>query len=495
MSKHEDDLPEIEIIDLNEPKPRRSHKRASKRNREYVRVTYLVVFMLLALAVYFCWFLGFQSESFINSSYNRRLVGFSDKVIRGDIITRDGVVLATSELDGNGNEIRSYPQGRKYAHVTGFNTRGMAGLEKAYNFQLLRSHSFIIDRLSKEVAGEKTQGDTVVSTIDSRLQSIAYERLGGYRGAVIAMDPDTGEVLCMVSKPDFDPGSIEANWESLSADESSSVLINRATQGLYPPGSTFKIITALSYLRQGGSGEDMYNCPGYYEHNGNRIRCYHGTAHGDESFRLAFAKSCNSVFAQISLGLSPAIFNDAGDDLLINKGLNTLLGGTTRARFGIDGDEGEAMMMQTGIGQGNTLVTPVHMLMLAGAIENKGVAVKPRLVKEIQNDGGAVISRIKRESYGSVMSRAEADILREYMRTTVEEGTATRLQSDRYTAYGKTGTAEFSSNSDEAHSWFVGFAENEGKKIAISVIMEKAGSGSDYAVPLTREIFDAYFAD
>lgn len=463
------------------------------RNREYVIVTYVILAMLISLCGYFVYFMYAKSETFIDSSYNRRLNNLSAHVIRGDIITDDGVVIATTVNDNNGDLIRYYPQKNLYAHAVGYVTNGMSGMEKDENFELLRSHSFIVDRLKNEIFNEKNKGDTVISTLNSKVQETAYKGLDWYKGAVIAMDPTTGEIICVVSRPDFNPNTIADDWETLSSDTNSSVLLNRATQGLYPPGSTFKIITALEYLREGGSAEDNFNCTGKLSEGDHTIHCYHGTVHGNINFLEAFAKSCNTTFAKIGLNLNKNSYKQLAESLFFNKTLPTNLSNVSKSKFSVDSSTGNALMMQTSFGQGDTLVTPIHMMLIASIIANDGVLMKPHMVKEIINEDEEHVSYRKPETYGTIISSEESQTMKEYMRKVVTDGTGSVMNDAPYTAYGKTGTAEFSSNENEAHSWFVGFAEMNGKQLAIAVIIEGAGSGSKYAAPLAKEVFNAYF--
>ena len=462
-------------------------------DKEFVIVTYVMLLLILAMAAYFVYFLGFKSESFINNSYNPRISSLSASVIRGDIISSDGKLLAETVVEKNDTE-RNYPEKNIYAHAVGYAGKGMGGIEKDYNFNLLRSHGFIIDRLGNEVLNNKNKGDTIVSTLDSKVQSEAYYGMDSYNGAVIAMEPDTGNIIAMVSKPDFDPNEIEINWENLSSESSSAVLLNRTLNGLYPPGSTFKIVTALEYLREGGSGEDEFNCRGVISSDNMKIHCYNNKAHGNISFVQAFSKSCNTVFADIGTQLDKDSFNNLLESLLFNKKLPTDISNTSKSRINITNESNDALMMQIAIGQGDTLVTPIHMAMLASAIENNGALMKPRLVKEIRSFDNSYTDVIEAREYGALISESEADTIKEYMRQVVENGTGKALLDTEYTCYGKTGTAEFSDNKkSKAHSWFVGFAEYNGRQLAIAVIMEEAGAGGEYAAPLAKKVFDAYF--
>ena len=195
------------------------------------------------------------SEDFINSPYNTRQDTFSDRVIRGNIQSSDGEILATTNVYDDGTEVRSYPYANMFAHVVGYDSNGKSGLESEANFQLLSSHEFFLDQMKNEFLGRKNMGDTVVSSLSVNLQSAAYNALGDRRGAVMVMEPSTGRILAMVSKPDFDPNYLADNWDYLVNDETNSSLLNRATNGAYPPGSTFKIVTALDYFRKNGSLE------------------------------------------------------------------------------------------------------------------------------------------------------------------------------------------------------------------------------------------------
>lgn len=513
--RNEEEYDDLDVMDLNGPfhkkgrkkkeeKPKKGAERSTKKNtkkavkktsnREFAVITYSFFAAFICLAAYFCYFLGFQSEDFINSSYNPRVAALSDSVIRGDIVTSDGVVVATSSVDSEGTETRSYPYGSLYAHVVGYNYNGMSGVELDSNFYLLRSHAFILERIKNSLQGNKNQGDTVVTTIDSKLQEAAYDALGDYDGAAIAIDPTTGEILCMVSKPDFDPNTLEANWSSVSEDDE-AVLVNRATQGLYPPGSTFKMLTALEYLQEGGSTDKTFDCEGEYTYNGYTIHCYKGETHGEEDFTEAFSESCNVAFSQIGLSLDLNSYGALANQLLFNQTLPTKLSNVKSSSFTLKEGDSSSLVMQTAIGQGETLVTPIHMAMIASAIANNGLLMEPYDIASIENKDGTTVKTFSSTEYGSILTEDEATELQNLMRSVVTDGTGSKLQSDLYTAYGKTGTAEYSSSEDSAHSWFVGYAENGDKKIAIAVVMEGAGSGSSHAVPAAKSVFDTYFSE
>lgn len=170
--------------------------------------------------------------------------------------------------------------------------------------------------------GTKNTGDTVVSTLNADLQTTAYNSLGDRRGAVVALEPSTGKILALVSKPDFDPNTISENWNTLVNDETNSSLLNRATMGQYPPGSTFKVVTALDYFRTRGSFNGFsFDCQGSITKENHTIQCYNGKVHGTEDFYTAFANSCNCAFAEIGTELGGASLLKTSEDLLFNKKL------------------------------------------------------------------------------------------------------------------------------------------------------------------------------
>ena len=185
-------------------------------------------------------------------------------------------------------------------------------LESACNYDLLTSHEQIVEQLKDGVSGEKSVGDTIVTTLDTRLQKAAYNALDDYRGAVVAIEPKTGKVRAMVSKPDFDPNELDDIWEEINSDEDNSCLLNRATQGLYPPGSTYKLITALEYIQEhpGSYGDFSYDCTGETVVDSVRISCYEGEEHGEVDLDKAFTKSCNTAFVTLGSTLNLKRFAD-----------------------------------------------------------------------------------------------------------------------------------------------------------------------------------------
>ena len=258
-------------------------------------MTYAFVALFLVLMVYIGYFNIVESKDIINSPYNPRLDSMADRVVRGSILDKDGNVLASTQTAEDGSEYRSYPYGSLYAHVVGYDTQGKSGLESTENFELLTSNAFFLEKLRNEFQDEKNMGDTVVTTLDTSLQQAAYNALGDNKGAVVILEPTTGKILTMLSKPDFDPNTVEQNWDALNSDPDSR-LLNRTIQGQYAPGSTFKIVTALEYMREHADyASYSYTCNGSITYDGVTIPCAGGQVHGTVSLADSFAYSCNSA--------------------------------------------------------------------------------------------------------------------------------------------------------------------------------------------------------
>lgn len=433
------------------------------------------------------------SAEFQNSPYNKRQDSYEERVVRGNIYAASGEVLAETHLDEEGNESRSYPYDNLFSHVVGYTSKGKSGLESTENYHLLTSHAGAIEQVQNEMQDQKNIGDNVITTLDLELQQAAYWALGDHDGAVVVMEPDTGKILAMVSKPDFNPNDIDRIWDDLIADESNSNLLNRAIQGLYPPGSTFKIVTSLAYMRSGGNIDEFrFDCQGEVTNGGFTVHCYNNNVHGEEDFETAFAKSCNSAFAQLGVDLDGNVFKQTAEQMLFNKKLPMTLP-YNKGSFVMDSSTADALAMQTAIGQGETVTTPFHMALITSAVANGGNLMKPYFVDRIENYNGELVKKYKPEIYSQLMTSEEASVISQMMEGVVLNGTASRLAGQSYTAAGKTGTAEHGDMSGSPHAWFVGFSNVENPELVVSVIVESSGTGSEIAVPVAQQIFDAYY--
>lgn len=467
-----------------------------KANSCILGITYLMVALFLGLAVYMGYFLQVRSEDVINNSYNARLDRFSDRIVRGKIMAGDGTVLAETQVDADGNETRVYYYGSVFDHAVGYSAKGKTGIEALANFYLLTSHVNLLEQVGNELSGRKNPGDNVYTTLDAELQQAAYVALGDRKGVVIAMEPDTGKVLAMVSKPGYDPNTLLQDWDWLTdGGNEEGQLLNRATQGLYPPGSTFKIVTALEYMREhpGGYRDYQFDCSGVYVNGDYRIKCYHGTAHGHQDFTRSFANSCNGAFSSLGLGLNLGAFRDTAKSLLFNSPLPITGLPYKQSSFQMGPGADTWEILQTSIGQGTTQVTPMHNAMITAAIANGGTLMKPYFLNSVETAGGEEIKKFMPASYGSLMTAGEAEGLTELMRTVVTEGTGSAVRTDAYTVAAKTGSAEFETGK-ETHAWFTGFAPVENPKLVVTVLVEEGGSGGKAAAPIARQLFDIYMA-
>lgn len=472
------------------------NKKTSNKESEIktiLSIVYIFVGLFVLMMGYFAYFLLAKSDDIINSTYNLRHDVLARRVVRGYILSADGIVLAETITNGEDNEIRSYPYGDMYAHVVGRVSRGRTGIEEVENITLLTSNSNSSNAMYNDLLGVKNPGNNVVSTLNHKLNKVAYDALGDNRGAVVVIEPKTGKILAMVSKPSYDPNYIDENWEKLSEDsDNESPLLNRASQGLYPPGSTFKVITALAYMRANPNYmEYTYKCNGKTDHDGMTIRCSNNRAHGNVDLKDAFAKSCNTSFATIGESLSIDDFRSLSESFFFNKPLPARIANNPSSFLLRVGESGVKETMQTAIGQGRTLITPLHNAMIAASIANDGVIMVPYAIDRIESAGGRVLKGYIPEEAARVMTAREAEYLKGLMRSVVTDGTASRLNNLSVKVAGKTGTAE--QEGKVSHGWFIGFAPAKDPKIAISVIVESKGSGSEYAIPIAKKIFDAYF--
>ena len=446
------------------------------------------------MMTYTCHYAITHQQELINNSYNGRQEIFAAQNTRGSIFAAGGQVLAETQTDADGNERRVYPYDNLFAHAVGYATNGRFGVEAAANYYLINSNAKLSDKVASDVAGSKYPGDSVVTTLDVGLQEVAAKSLGVYKGAIIVSEPSTGRILAMVSKPDFNPNEIDTLWDGLIQDKESTVLLNRVTQGLYPPGSTFKIVTALEYIRENPDsyGQYSYQCNGRYSSGQDTINCYHGSVHGHEDFTRSFAKSCNASFANIGMTLDRTRWGQTLDGLLFNQELPVTFA-YNKSKLVVDADTSDSDILQASIGQGTTQITPLHLNMITCAIANGGTVMKPYLVDHVKNNEGTVIKQFSPDSYKELLTQTEAAALTELMTAVVESGTGTKLAGLTYTAAGKTGSAEFNNVKTDSHAWFTGFAPAQEPEVCVTIIIEGAGSGGDYAVPIAKRIFDEYF--
>ena len=469
-----------------------------------------MTFFAVLFALLFGWMCFYFTQTAIenkvglfDNDYNHRDELLAARNRRGSIYASDAETILAStqtELDDNGNviQIRSYPFGSMYAHVLGYAQLGGSGLEEYFKYELLHSDLPLSEKVrydNKEDAEDKLYpGNNLITTLDPAVQKACYDAMGNYDGAVIVTEVKTGRIIAMVSKPDYDPNYIEENWESLLADNESGTLLNRVTQGLYPPGSTFKIIDCIDLLEENPDAVKDYSfeCSGVFEQGGESIHCYDYEVHGRITLEESFAHSCNSSFANIGLNMiSPDTMSDTLRSLLFNSKLPYDLP-YVRSSVNMPDTLSTEGIMQMSIGQGTTSMTPLHLNMITSAVANGGVLMRPHLVDELHDSKGRTLRVYGNEAYGSLMPEEVAQQVVQFMRAVVTDGTASSLSGRDYEAAGKTGSAEFDNNKS-SHAWFTGFAPASDPEICVTVLIEGKGMGSSYAVPVAGKIFDAYF--
>lgn len=472
---------------------------------------YAIIFLLLiGYLVKLCLY---DSHSFVANPSNPRLSQSYEGIKRGSIYDSNGDVIAEDVKGDDGTFQRVYKNSKYYAHIVGYTVKGKSGVESKYNFRLETINNEFLQRAANLFLGKDIEGNGLVLTIDNRLQEIAGEQLGKQRGSIVAMEPSTGKILAMVSNPAFDSNTVAENWEELNSDEENSPLLNRATQGLYPPGSIFKIVTAAAALQTDSSLADFeIDCEGEEKFGHSIIHCYDGKAHGNVNMDSAFAKSCNVYFSDLGVKIGAKNIIDMANAFGFNKDIGLALE-YSKSTFPLTEDAGTSDIVETAFGQGKTLVTPLFMAMVTSAVANNGMMMQPYVVDHSLTPSGGVRNRTLPSKLNQAISPELADKLKELMCGVVESGTAQNAAfsvSGTATNYdnsesgpsvtkgaysgeikvaGKTGTAENPQGDD--HAWFVAFAPADEPKIAVAVLLENAGKGSN-AIPAAREIMKEY---
>lgn len=480
------------------------------RNIKFLLVIFISLFALLA--AYLVYIIDAYGDYWFASPYNTRVTAQKSRVIAGDILDRNGTTLATTNADGTRSYIDDSELRLSIAHVLGDNCGQTIGAQSLFARYLLGFDTDIGTRLSELVSGEKRRGSNIYLTIDSELCKYAYEQLDGRSGAIVVINYKTGEVLASTSAPSFDPDEIDlmASGEYEPADGS---LVNRVTMGRYTPGSTFKIITTIAALRYlPNVTERTFTCTGHlifnektgkqvedtaeaFDEDGNlrdgyvQLRDFDNEVHGTLDLEEAFAVSCNNVFASLALELGKDKMMRTAKEL----GLNGEFAFSDLVVYsGIYGESTtDFELAWSGAGQHTDIMTPMHMCLLTGAIANGGVMMEPKLLYEVKPSGATVQSVLTPEEYKTVLKGNEADILKEYMRKVVTDGTGKKAQIEGETVCGKTGTAEVSSSDDIApHAWFTGFIDDEEHPYAICVVIENGGGGGAVAAPVAASVLE-----
>ncbi|MDO9108313.1 MAG: FtsW/RodA/SpoVE family cell cycle protein [Coriobacteriia bacterium] len=458
--------------------------------------------LMVALMANLTYLQVLRADALRNHPANTRGLAAEQRSMRGAILSADGQVLAES-IKSDGVYVRRYPQGRLAAHVLGYysTTYARAGIEAAANDALtgrraFRSFSDAVDA----AAGIPVPGNDVGLTIDTRVQKAAEEALAGRRGAVVAIDPATGAILAMASSPDYDPGSIDDRWKDLSS-ASDAPLLNRATQSLYPPGSTFKVVTLTGALGAGmATPQTTYPGPGSLQIGGAAVTNYEGGSYGPITLTKALNSSVNTVFAQLAV--------DLGSRGLVAQAEAFGFGTSPRIEIpsvaSLMPDPAQMTVWETawaGVGQPvgehdsppGPQATALQMGLVAAGIANDGVVMRPYLTGRITDQAGHVITSTRPLIWTTATDPITAATLTEMMVGVVQSGSGTRAAIPGVKVAGKTGTAEAGKNA-ETHAWFIAFAPAENPTVALAIVLENSGVGGRVAAPAARGVLQAALA-
>ncbi len=420
---------------------------------------------------------------------NRRATIGQFSVHRGSILARDGSVLASSDLV-DGQYIRDYALGKSFAPVTGYfdPIQGQAGLEARWGPWLSgKDHFRSPQDWLISLTNQNRSGFDLTLAVETDLQSLSYELLAGKRGAIVALDPRSGAVRAMASRPSYDPNLIKNGWDAL--DTTDGVLLNKAAVSLYPPGSTFKIITAAAALEhKTADPSTKYDAPAVLPVFGSSVTNFDERDAGRLRLDTAFTKSVNTVFAQVGLELGAGRLISTSRDFGLGSDI-PFDAPAEASRVPAPNTMDQVMTAWTSVGQGETLVTPLQMSLVAAAVANDGIIYEPYLVSTARDFQGLEIFRRDRRQWRRPFSRTTARALKKMMVSAVNDGTGRAADLPGIEVAGKTGTAEIGGGR-EPHAWFVGFAPAEEPVIAVAVIVENGGLGGAVAAPLASQIIE-----
>lgn len=485
------------------------------------KLGYFFIAIFTVLALYLGYLNAVVGPRLATDPHNRRLAAAEEAVTRGTIYDRRGVVLAEDRVT-DGVKRRVYPLGKETAHLLGFVSPryGRTGLESVFDSYLLAmDEAGRIKSFFDRILGRERRGYNIGLTIDSRLQSQAWNLLGGRRGAVVALDPGTGAVLAMVSSPSFDPETLDnvvrtesgvqngkkvelkiTGYDMLKMQTEAAPLLNRVARGVYTPGSVFKIVTGAGALEANPQNQArVYQCQGSIIVEGFVLKDF--GVHGNLGFNDAVAISCNTYFATLGLdlgeeGLKKAARSFGFEFIEYDKdgryGSYPVVSGEIPFNPGtipsnkMSGPE----VASAAMGQGRVLVSPFQMALVAAGVANGGVVMKPVVLEKVVAGNGMVIKRIAPEAMYTAVSPGVAGILAAAMEEAVKRGTATQASLSGIRVAGKTGSAQ--NPRGQAHAWFIGFAPAVNPRIAVAVVLENAGSGGDLAAPVARELMREY---
>jgi peptidoglycan glycosyltransferase len=459
-----------------------------------------IVFLLLfgVLVVGTSWNTVFRADELRDKPQNRRQLLEQQRIRRGTIRAADGSVLARSVRRSDDTFTRLYPENGLFAQALGYSfTRyGRAGLEQSRNNALTGTTNelgTIFDRLS----GTQPEGDDVRTTLDASAQRVALQGLAGRKGAVVALDPQTGAIKVMASVPGYDPNAIgePGRFTRLNQDQDAP-LLNRNTQAGYTPGSTFKVVTAIAAIDSGEfTPNSLVSGRNLKPISGVPLRNFGGESFGLITLTDALTHSVNTAWATVGEKLGKRTMAKYMNRLGFDEPVEVDLPPEERRASGefvggklIRPTSGVVDVGRMAIGQDKLNVTPLQMAMVSAAVANGGRLMKPHLTDRIVDRDGRTVDRIQPREMSNVMSAKSAGEVGGMMGKVVEEGTGTAAALEGISVGGKTGTAEVG-HSCPNQVWFIAFAPLHDPKVAIAVTIEcSAGTGGDVAAPIAKNV-------
>lgn len=477
------------------------------------RLSVVALVMILALMMSSSWIQVLGASRLNEDPRNVRTLYREYGTFRGPIVVEGESVVSSVPVDDPFNFQRTYALGPVYAPVTGYYSivYGRSGIERTENTLLNgTSDSLFWTRMGNLFSGEQQAGASVELTLQAAVQQAAYDALGDQRGAVVALDPETGAILAMASTPSYDPAvlashstsSVNEAYASLLADPNDP-LINRSIAETYPPGSTFKLVVTAAALEAGYTPETSVLAPDELAlpNSSATIKNYESescTSDGTDRTTLAEALriSCNTAFAQIGMLLQWGVIERKAEAFGFGTSFEIPL---LTAASQLPEDPDAAQTAQSSIGQFDVRATPLQMAMVAAAIANDGELMYPYLVDQVRTSSFSVVEEAEPRVFSSPMTTADANTLTDMMVAVVDSGTGRNARIDGVAVAGKTGTAETGLDTP-AHSWFVAFAPADDPQVAVAVLVENGGdvgsggTGGRVAAPIAKAVMEAALA-
>ena len=467
-------------------------------NAAIVRLFVLIVILFGLLVGWTSRWTVFEQESLEDNALNRRQVLEEQRIPRGVIRARDGTALARSQRNRDGTYTRRYPEGSLFAHSVGYSflTVGRFGLEQSRNDELTGESSGV-ESVLDQLAGKERRGDEVRTTLDPEAQRAALSALQGRRGAVVALEPATGRVRVMASTPSFDPNELRDARDTQALSGGSA--LNRTTLGQYPPGSTFKVVTAVAAIDSGKYTKDtQVDGSSPKTISGAPLRNFNNEQFGRIPLTDALTNSVNTVWAQVGVDVGRETMQRYMERFGFYDRVPVDLPAEERGRSGVQvaGREGfvpvtsgSVDLGRVAIGQGGLLATPLQMAQVASAVANDGTLMTPTLTDRIVDRDGRTVDEIEPETESEVMQSSTAREVGDMMADVVREGTGTAAALEGISVAGKTGTAERDIARGINTPWFIGFAPREDPRIAIAVTLEsERGQGGVLAAPIAKQV-------